>query len=381
MTASSWTLRCSACAYTAPGDRLASLCPDCGQPLSVQLAPVSRSAIGTDASMWRYHAAMPVLASEHRATLGEGMTPLIELPHLAMEVGIRRLWVKDEGLNPTASFKARGLSMAVTRAKALGLPGLCVPTAGNAGIALAAYAAAARMPARIYAPASTPPPILGSIRAFGAQLELVDGHIGDAGKATMQFAKESGFFNVATVREPYRVEGMKTMGYEVAEQLGWRLPDAIVYPTGGGEGTIGIWKAIGEMIEWGWLPKNSPRPKMVAAQAAGCAPLVRAFEQGADRATPWENPATHASGLRVPGPFGDRWVLRTLRESGGGAFAADEEAIRAATFRLASTSGIDAAPEGGCGLAVAKRMRDAGLVKADSEVVIFNTGSGASYRW
>jgi threonine synthase len=174
---------------------------------------------------------------------------------------------------------------------------------------------------------------------------------------------------------------MKTMGYEVAEQLGWRLPDAIVYPTGGGEGTIGIWKAIGEMIEWGWLPKNTHLPKMVAAQAAGCAPLVRAFEQGADRATPWENPATHASGLRVPGPFGDRWVLRTLRESGGGAFAADEEAIRTATFRLASTSGIDAAPEGGCGLAVAKRMRDAGLVTADSEVVVFNTGSGASYRW
>jgi threonine synthase len=381
MTDSLWTLRCSACAYTAPGDRLASLCPDCGQPLGVHLAPVSRSAIGTETTMWRYHAAMPILAGEHRATLGEGMTPLLELPHLATDVGVRRLWVKDEGLNPTASFKARGLCMAVTRAKALGLPGLCVPTAGNAGIALAAYAAAAHMPARIYAPAATPPPILGSIRAFGAQLELVDGHIGDAGKATMQFAKESGFFNVATVREPYRVEGMKTMGYEVAEQLGWRLPDAIVYPTGGGEGTIGIWKAVGEMIEWGWLPKATHRPKMVAAQAAGCAPLVRAFEQGADRAAPWENPATHASGLRVPGPFGDRWVLRTLRESGGGAFAADEDAIRDATFRLASTSGIDAAPEGGCGLVVAKRMRDAGLVGAESEVVVFNTGSGASYRW
>ena len=187
------------------------------------------------------------------------MTALTELPHIAREVGVRRLWVKDEGLNPTASFKARGLCMAVTRAKALGLPGVCVPTAGNAGIALAAYAAAAHMPARIYAPATTPPPILGSIRAYGAQLELVDGHIGDAGKATTQFAKESGFFNVATVREPYRVEGMKTMGYEVAEQLGWRLPDAIVYPTGGGEGTIGIWKAIGEMIEWGWLPHDTKK--------------------------------------------------------------------------------------------------------------------------
>jgi threonine synthase len=237
------------------------------------------------------------------------------------------------------------------------------------------------MPARIYAPATTPPPILGSIRAYGAQLELVDGHIGDAGKATMQFAKESGFFNVATVREPYRVEGMKTMGYEVAEQLGWRLPDAIVYPTGGGEGTIGIWKAIGEMIEWGWLPPETKKPKMVIAQAEGCMPLVRAFNEGADRAAPWEHPATHASGLRVPGPFGDRWTLRTIKESHGGAFASSEDEIRAATFHLASTSGIDAAPEGGCGIDVAKKMAAAGLVSKDAEVVVFNTGSGASYRW
>ena len=347
----------------------------------MKLAPVPRSAIGTICSMWRYHAAMPILDGEQRVSIGEGMTPLTELPHIAREIGVRRLWVKDEGLNPTASFKARGLCMAVTRAKALGLPGVCVPTAGNAGIALAAYAAAAHMPARIYAPATTPPPILGSIRAYGAQLELVDGHIGDAGKATMQFAKESGFFNVATVREPYRVEGMKTMGYEVAEQLGWRLPDAIVYPTGGGEGTIGIWKAIGEMIEWGWLPPETKKPKMVIAQAEGCMPLVRAFNEGADRAAPWEHPATHASGLRVPGPFGDRWTLRTIKESHGGAFASSEDEIRAATFHLASTSGIDAAPEGGCGIDVAKKMAAAGLVSKDAEVVVFNTGSGASYRW
>ena len=183
------------------------------------------------------------------------------------------------------------------------------------------------------------------------------------------------------MREPYRVEGMKTMGFEIAEQLGWRLPDAIVYPTGGGEGTIGIWKAIGEMIEWGWLPGDTPLPKMVAAQAAGCAPLVRAFDAGADRATPWENPSTHASGLRVPGPLGDRLVLRTLRESKGGAFAVDEGAIRTATFQLASSSGIDAAPEGGCGLEVVRMMKARGLVSGDAEVVLFNTGSGASYRW
>ncbi len=340
-----------------------------------------RAAVTNDASLWRYRAALPLLASEQPATLGEGMTPLVELPSLAAELRVRRLWVKDEGLNPTASFKARGLMMAVTRAKALGLPGVCVPTAGNAGIALAAYAAAAGLPCRIFAPETTPPPILGSIRAFGAELVLLPGHIGDAGKATMAFAKESGFFNVATVREPYRVEGMKTMGYEVAEQLGWRLPDAIVYPTGGGEGTIGIWKAIGEMLAWGWLPAESVKPRMIIAQASGCAPLVRAFHAGEERATAWENPTTHASGLRVPGPLGDRLTLRTLRESAGDAEAVSEEAIRAGTFLLASRSGIDAAPEGGAALEATRQLVKAGRLRADSEVVVFNTGSGASYRW
>lgn len=378
-----WSLHCSVCTYTqADGSRLASLCPDCGQPLLVRYAkPVPRSAVTGEASLWRYRDALPLLAAERPVSLGEGMTPLVELPHLAREIGVRRLWVKDEGINPTASFKARGLMMAVTRAKHLGLPGVCVPTAGNAGIALAAYAAAAQMPCRIYAPVTTPPPILGSIRAFGADLQTVDGHIGDAGKATMAFAKESGYFNVATVREPYRVEGMKTMGYEVAEQLGWRLPDAIVYPTGGGEGTIGIWKAINEMVGWGWLPADTTKPRMIIAQAAGCAPLVRAFAAGEEKATPWENPTTHASGLRVPGPLGDRLTLRTLRESGGDAEAVTEERIKAGTFLLASRSGIDAAPEGGAALEAARQLVSAGRLAADAEVVVFNTGSGASYRW
>lgn len=378
-----WSLHCSACAYTQPDGRmLASLCPDCGQPLLARVAGVpARASVGPEASLWRYRAALPLLDGETPVTLGEGMTPLLELPTLAREVGVRRLWVKDEGLNPTASFKARGLMMAVTRAKALGLPGVCVPTAGNAGIALAAYAAAAGMPCRVYAPETTPPPILGSIRAVGADLQLLPGHIGDAGKATLAFARESGFFNVATVREPYRVEGMKTMGFEVAEQLGWRLPDAIVYPTGGGEGTIGIWKAIGEMLEWGWLPSSTVRPRMIIAQASGCAPLVRAFAAGADRATPWEDPTTYASGLRVPGPLGDRLTLRTLRESGGDAEAVTEERIRAGTFLLASRSGIDAAPEGGAALEAVRQLVAAGRLRADAEVVVFNTGSGASYRW
>lgn len=378
-----WSLHCSACAYTQPdGRKLASLCPDCGQPLLVRYAAaVPRSAVTGEASLWRYRAALPLAAKEVAVSLGEGMTPLLELPHLAREVGVRRLWVKDEGINPTASFKARGLMMAVTRAKALGLPGVCVPTAGNAGIALAAYAAAAGMPCRIYAPETTPPPILGSIRAFAAQLELVAGHIGDAGKATMAFAKESGFFNVATVREPYRVEGMKTMGYEVAEQLGWRLPDAIVYPTGGGEGTIGIWKAMAEMVEWGWLAKSTMKPRMIIAQAEGCAPLVRAFRDGAEKATPWADPITHASGLRVPGPLGDRLTLRTLRESGGVAEAVSEDRIRAGTLLLASKSGIDAAPEGGAALEATRQLVARGRLDPKAEVVVFNTGSGASYRW
>ena len=379
----SWTLHCTTgCGYSAPGDKLASLCPQCAQPLSVRFdVAMPRTAVTNEWSLWRYAAALPMLPGDQRVSLGEGATPLLELPELAREVGVRRLWVKDEGQNPTGSFKARGLMMAVTRAKALGLPGLCVPTAGNAGIALAAYAAAGGVPARIYAPRSTPPPILASIRAYGVELELVDGHIGDAGKATMQFSKETGFFNVATVREPYRVEGMKTMGYEVAEQLGWDLPDAIVYPTGGGEGTIGIWKAIGEMIEWGWLPSEVTKPRMIITQASGCAPLVRAFHAGEEKATPWENPVTHASGLRVPGPFGDRWTLRTLRESLGDAEAVDEDGIRAGTFTLASRGGIDAAPEGGCALAATAQLVKTGRLSPDATVVVFNTGSGASYRF
>lgn len=378
----SWSLSCSVCDYRqADGTRLASLCPSCGQPLLVRYATaVPKSAITAAASLWRYAAALPLQPGERAITLGEGMTPLIELPHLAAEIGVRRLWVKDEGLNPTASFKARGLMMAVTRAKLLGLPGVCVPTAGNAGIALAAYAAAAGMPCRIFAPETTPAPILGSIRAFGAELVLLPGHIGDCGKATIAFATESGFFNVATVREPYRVEGMKTMGYEVAEQLGWRLPDAIVYPTGGGEGTIGIWKAISEMIEWGWLPADTAKPRMIIAQAAGCAPLVKAFHAGEEKATPWPDPTTHASGLRVPGPLGDRLTLRTLRESKGEAEAVSEERIRSGTFLLASKSGIDAAPEGGAAFEATRQLVAAGRLRADADVVVFNTGSGASYR-
>jgi threonine synthase len=273
------------------------------------------------------------------------------------------------------------MSAAVTRARALGVPGLVVPTAGNAGAALAAYGAAAGVPVRVFAPETTPPPILGTIRALGAELVLVPGHIGDAGRRARADAAESGYFDVSTLREPYRIEGKKTMGLELAEQLGWRLPSAIVYPTGGGTGLIGMWKVFGELRALGWLAADAPLPRMITAQAEGCAPIVRALAEGADRATPWERPETHASGLRVPGPLGDRLILRALRESGGDAEAVSEEEIRAATLRLSRASGVDAAPEGGCALAVCERLLREGRLDRGSEVVLFNTGSGASYRW
>jgi threonine synthase len=377
-----WHLECSACGQHAPGDALASTCPACGQPLFARYdtAP-SRDTPREGWSMWRYAAAMPLGEFEAPVTLGEGCTPLLEIPALARSLGVKRVWVKDEAVNPTASFKARGLSAAVTRARALGVPGLTIPTAGNAGAALAAYGAAGGVPVRVYAPAATPTPILNTIRALGADLQLVQGHIGDAGRESRAFAAESGYFDVSTLKEPYRVEGNKTMGLEIAEALDWCLPTHLVYPTGGGEGVIGIWKAFQEMLQWGWILANTPMPRFVVAQATGCAPIVRAFDAGADRAEPWQDPATHASGIRVPGPFGDRLLLRILRETQGTALAVPEDAIRDATSRLARLSGVDAAPEGGAALAVAERMAREGSLGADAEVVIFNTGSGASYRW
>lgn len=375
-----WILSCSGCGHQEPQDAAVGLCPQCGQPFLVRFtsAAPARSRILTRWDLWRYAAALPIGDNEAPVSLGEGVTPLLDSPHLARRAGVRRLWVKDEGVNPTASFKARGLAAAVTRAKARGVPGLVVPTAGNAGAALAAYGAAAGIPVRVYAPATTPRPILDTIRAMGVELKTVDGHIGDAGRLSAEFAKESGYFNVATLREPYRVEGNKTLALELAEQLDWNLPDVVVYPTGGGEGVIGMWKAFGEMRDWGWT--NAASPRIVVAQAEGCAPIVRAHNEGADRATPWENPMTHAAGLRVPGPLGDRLVLRAIRDTGGDAAAASEESIREATQTMASTTGIDAAPEGGCGLAVLTDLVRLGRVDPASQVVLYNTGSGASYR-
>lgn len=378
-----WTLECSECDVRLGGTQLASVCPACGQPLLVRyaLTPMDRAVLRPSWDMWRYAALLPLADSEVPVTLGEGATPLLESPALARAVGVRRLWIKDEGLNPTASFKARGMSAAVTRAKALGVPGLVVPTAGNAGAALAAYGAAAGLPVRVFAPETTPSPILRTIVALGAELVTVPGHIGDAGRRARESAAETGYFDMSTLREPYRIEGKKTMGLELAEQLDWDLPDAIVYPTGGGTGLIGMWKGFAELREVGWLSANQKMPRMITAQAEGCAPIVRAFREGADRATPWQNPDTHASGLRVPGPLGDRLILRALRESGGDAAAVSEDVIRAATRELATTSGVDAAPEGGCALAVCRLLVKEQRLARDASVLLFNTGSGASYRF
>jgi threonine synthase len=380
---SEWHLECSACDYEGSGRALASVCPRCGQPLLVRYDSPwpSRDRIEARWDMWRYRAVLPVEDDEAPVSLGEGVTPLLEAPRLARELGIARLWIKDEGRNPTASFKARGMSAAVTRARALGVSSFVVPTAGNAGAALAAYAAAAGLPARVFAPASTPEPILATIRALGAELDLVEGHIGDAGRRARAHAEQCGAFDVSTLREPYRIEGKKTMGIELAEQLGWRLPTHVVYPTGGGTGLIGMWKVFAEMRDGGWLSTDTVLPRMISAQAAGCAPIVRAFEAGASSAQPWEDPRTHASGLRVPGPLGDRLILRALRESAGDAAAVSEEVIARDTLRLSRATGIDAAPEGGCALGVLGLLVRDGRVPPEAEVVLFNTGGGASYRF
>ena len=375
-----WSLSCSACGTPSPVAQ-ASVCPACHQPVLANYAPgPAGTALLSRWDMWRYAPFLPLLSGEQPVSLGEGLTPLVEAPALAAAVGVGRLWIKDEAQNPTGSFKARGMSAAVTRARGAGVPGLVVPTAGNAGAALAAYAAAASIPVRVYAPRTTPRPILDTIDALGAELIRIEGHIGDAGKLAVAFAAESGYVPISTLREPYRVEGMKTMGFEIVEQLGWRVPDVVVYPTGGGEGTVGIWKAIRELIAGGWLPGATQQPRYLVAQADGCAPIARAFAAGADHAEPWVDPVTHAAGLRVPSPFGDRLLLRVMRETDGFAGTASEESIREWTRELAVRTGLDAAPEGGCGLSVLRDAVASGAVKSDAEVVLFNTGSGASYR-
>ena len=376
---SRWHLECSACDFDQDGLLSASVCPRCGQPLLVRYDSTwpARDAIGSDWSMWRYRSVLPVVDGERPISLGEGATPIVEAPELAREIGIARLLIKDEGLNPTASFKARGMSAAVTRAVALGVPGLVVPTAGNAGAALAAYGAAARLPVRVFAPASTPAPILATIRALGADLSLVDGHIGDAGKAARAFAASDGFFDMSTLREPYRIEGKKTMGLELAEQLGWEVPDVIFYPTGGGTGLIGMWKAFDELEKIGFI--GSKRPRMVAVQASGCAPMVRAYEAGVEHAARWEDAHTIASGIRVPQAIGDFLILRAVRESKGFAIAVDDEKISSALNEVAREEGLLLCPEGAATYAAYKQSLSDGRVTKNDRVMLFNCATGLKY--
>ncbi|MBI3982727.1 MAG: threonine synthase [Gemmatimonadetes bacterium] len=395
-----WRLECSECRATATPDGLPTVCAACGAPWLVEYERLPAPAdprvhseerrvqsAGPDPSlaprpspwsMWRYRDWLPLRDGEEPVTLGEGMTPLLRMPGLERRYGLRALWIKDESKNPTGSFKARGLAMAVTRAALAGAPAFTVPTAGNAGVALSAYACRAGIPARVYAPRMTPDTLLAQVRAFGATLELVDGHIGDCGRLSRAHAATTGAFDVSTLREPYRIEGKKTLGLELAEQLAWSLPDVIVYPAGGGTGLIGMWKAFRELARAGWLPDTLPR--FFAAQSTGCAPLVRAVETGATRTEPWPDPKTVASGLCVPAPLGGALMLRAIRESGGGAVAVSDEALCAAQRELAAGHGIDAAPEGGAGLAALEELHRRGVVGPTDCVVVFNTGAGWLYR-
>ena len=328
-------------------------------------------------TLWRYRDVLPLEDPDDRISLGEGFTPLLAAPTLGARLGLPLAFIKEEGGNPTGSFKARGLSLAVSMAKALGATDVCLPSAGNAGSALAAYAARAGMKAHVFIPKDVARVFLMETQAYGAQVETVDGLITDAGKICAEQAKEHGWYECATLKEPYRVEGKKTLGYEIAEQMGWTLPDAILYPTGGGTGLIGMWKAFEELEVMGFIgPK---RPRMYAVQAEGCAPIVKAFSEGAEEAPMWPNAQTHAHGLRVPKALGDFLILRALRQSHGAAVAVSEAEIIAGVKEGAAAEGIFLCPEGGACVAALRKLKASGHVSPDDTVVLFNTGTGFKY--
>ena len=320
---------------------------------------------------------MPVENPANVVSLGEGGTPLLPAPRLSAAAGFTDLWIKDEGNNPSGSFKARGLSAAVSRAKELGHTAIAVPTAGNVGGAAAAYAARAGLACHVFMPADTPPVFRIECERYGASVTMVDGLIDACGKMVAERAPLEGWHDVSTLKEPYRVEGKKTMGYELAEDFGWKLPDAVLYPTGGGTGLIGMWKAFEEMEALGWI--GARRPRMISVQAAGCAPIVRAFEQGLAVSEKWENAATYASGLRVPKAYADDLILSAVRASGGTAIAVDDDAMRQASDEIGACEGLFVAPEGGAVWAAAKLLRDSGDLDPDARIVLFNTGTGFKY--
>ena len=339
---------------------------------------LTRSSLqGRVPTLWRYREILPLQDDAHLISLGEGFTPLIEAKTLGREFGLERLWIKDEAQNPTGSFKDRGLSLAVSRAKELGVKKVAIPSAGNAGGSLSAYAARAGIEAHVFMPKDTPAANQIEARQYGAQLTLVDGLINDCGRLIAERKAVEGWFDVSTLKEPYRVEGKKTMGYEIAEQLNWILPDVIVYPTGGGTGLIGMWKAFQEMEQLGWI--GSKRPRMVSVQAAGCAPIVKAFTEGKETAKPWPQAKTVASGLRVPQAVADFLMLRALRESNGTALSVSDDEMLAEIPRVGRAEGIFLCPEGAAGVAALRHLIEQKWIKTTDEVVIFNTASGLKY--
>ncbi len=377
-------LECGMCGETFDPDCIRGLCPKCSKPflarydldaarLAVDIESVSRRRN----NIWRFHELMPVRSSRHRLTLGEGCTPLNYPSRLAASLDFENLYIKDESVNPTGSFKARGLCAAVSKAAELGAIDLSIPSAGNAAGAMSAYAAAAGMRAHVFMPKDVPVPFITECRALGASVTLVDGLISDCGKKAAAEAAGTDRYDMSTLKEPYRLEGKKTIGYELAEDFNWELPDVIIYPTGGGTGLIGMWKAFSEMEALGWI--GSQRPRMVSVQSDGCAPIVKAFENGGKFAEPWHNAKTLADGLRVPSAVGDFLILSALRESGGTAVAVSDAEIMTGSRLISLAQGIFTSPEGGAALAAFQKLRQRGWIEGGEKVVLFVTGGGHKY--
>ena len=378
-------LECGLCGKEQDADKVWNLCPECSKPLLARYDVKAAAKVfdkgklaGREPNLWRYHEMLPVRDAKYRICLGEGYTPIMHAERLGAEVGLEGLYIKDEGLNPTTSFKARGLGMAVSRAHELGVTEVSIPSAGNAAGAMSAYAAAAGMKAYVFMPQDVPRPFISECKALGAEVTLIDGLITDCGKAAAELAKKYNRFDISTLKEPYRIEGKKTMGYEVAEQMDWELPDVIIYPTGGGTGMVGMWKAFAEMEALGWI--GAERPRMVTVQSTGCAPMVRAFEQGTEFAEPWEGAKTVADGLRVPAAVGDFLIMRALRESNGIAVAVSDDELMAGANKIGRTQGLFVAPEGGATLAAFEQLRKQGWIQDGETVLLFNTGSGHKYE-
>ena len=377
-------VECTVCGHTHDYKRVLSVCEQCGQMLAVRYdlervkASVTKDALRSrPPGMYRFRELTPLDADEEPVTLGEGGTPLLLLPRLAAHFGLRQVWGKDEGQNPTGSFKARGLGMAITKARTLGARGFIIPSAGNAGGAAAVYAAHCGLPCAVIVPRDTPPAAIAEAVIAGAAVFTIEGSIATAGKVVAKIAPKLGWFDLSTLKEPYRLEGKKTMGLELAEQLGWTMPDILLYPTGGGTGLVGIPKGYEELRAMGWL--SGALPRFVAVQAEHCAPVVKAFHAGLETTTAWENPTTHAAGLRVPSPFAGRQMLRILRDTGGDAIAVTEDGIREAQRRLARLEGIWTSPEAAALVAALEIMKAGGAVAADARVVLVLTGAGFKY--